>query len=427
MMQLLFKLFLACFETFLIIYFLNNLLTKIDELEHERKIAYIAYFVFQCITYLIDFPFFSTSYYYVLFALAIASLFYFNEIRIKLIATSMFVTLNYASKLLSTIIFSALANNHIADNPFTYVLNLPTQLIACIIMVFVISLIIALRKVSNNVVRVMVNTLIFILPLTILYVSMHLLENLQPVNLYFNITMLLFCYTFLLFFIIDQIIFSNANLLQSNLMHERLQMQSVYYKDIEKYNRNMSRYKHDMINHLDSVYGMLEKNEIEEAKHYLESISEKLNRVEAVINTGNSVIDVIYNAKASLAKSNHILCRNNIVVPPHLNIDSVDLSVILSNLLDNAIEASLKLEDNRMIESHIHIYKGNLFISVKNNYNGEIISSHAVYLTTKKDSHEHGIGLKNVQHVVTKYNGTQNVEHDEHTFTVSIMIPAIEN
>lgn len=426
MIQTFFKLFLACFETFLIIYFLNNLLTKIDELKHQRTIAYIVYFIFQCITYLIDFPFFSTSYYYVLFTLVIAMLFYFNELRIKLIASSMFVTLNYASKLLSTIIFTTLANNHIADNPFTYVLNLPTQLIACIIMALVISLIIALRRVSNNAVRIMVNTLIFILPLTILYVSMHLLENLQPVNLYFNITMLLFCYTFLLFFIIDQIIFSNANLLQSNLMHERLQMQSVYYKDIEKYNRNMSRYKHDMINHLDSVYGMLEKNEIEEAKHYLESISEKLNRVEAVINTGNSVIDVIYNAKASLAKSNHIVCRNNIVVPPHLNIDSVDLSVILSNLLDNAIEASLKLEENRMIESHIHIYKGNLFISVKNNYNGEIISSHAVYLTTKKDSHEHGIGLKNVQHVVTKYNGTQNVEHDEHTFTVSIMIPSIE-
>lgn len=426
-MQTLFKLFLACFETFLIIYFLNNLLTKIDERKHERTAAYFAYFVFQCITYLIDFPFFSTSYYYVLFTLAIAVLFYFNEIRIKLIASSMFVTLNYASKLLSTIIFTALTKYNIADNPFTYVLNLPTQLIACIIMALVISLIIALRKVSNNAVRIMVNTLIFILPLTILYVSMHLLENLQPVNLYFNITMLLFCYTFLLFFIIDQIIYSNANLLQSNLMHERLQMQSVYYKDIEKYNRNMSRYKHDMNNHLDSVYGMLENNEIEEAKHYLESISKKLNRVEAVINTGNSVIDVIYNAKASLAKANHIVCHNNIVVPPHLDIDSVDLSVILSNLLDNAIEASLKLEDNRMIESHIHLYKGNLFISVKNNYNGEIISSHAVYLTTKKDSHEHGIGLKNVQHVVTKYNGTQNVEHDEHTFTVSIMIPSISN
>ena len=423
MIELLFKLFLATCETFLIVYFLNNLLTKIDELKHERTVAYVLYFVFQCITYLIDFPFFSTSTYYVLFTLVISLLFYFNEIRIKLIASSMFVTLNYASKLLSAIIFTALTDYTMTNNPFTYVLNLPTQLMACIIMALVITLIIALRKISNNAVKILVNILIFILPLTILYVSMHLLENLQPVYLYFNITMLLFCYTFLLFFIIDQIIYSNTHLMQSNLMHERLQMQSVYYKDIEQYNHNMSRYKHDMINHLDSVYGMLESNEIEEAKNYLESISKKLNRVEAVINTGNSVIDVIYNAKASLAKANHIVCHNNIVVPPHIDIDSVDLSVILSNLLDNAIEASLKLESDRMIESHIHIYKGNLFISVKNHYNGEIISSHAVYLTTKKDSHEHGLGLKNVQHVVTKYNGTQNVEHDDTTFTVSIMIP----
>ncbi len=67
MIELLFKLFLATCETFLIVYFLNNLLTKIDELKHERTVAYVLYFVFQCITYLIDFPFFSTSTYYVLF------------------------------------------------------------------------------------------------------------------------------------------------------------------------------------------------------------------------------------------------------------------------------------------------------------------------------------------------------------------------
>lgn len=425
-MEQLFKIFLSAFETILLVLFLNTILTKIDEVEKERHTAYFLYFIFQCVTYLIDFPFFSTSYAYIAFTLLISIFFYYNEIRIKLVSSSMFVTLNYASKLLAASLFALLEKHPITTNPFKYVLNLKMQMMACLIMALVIFVIIIMRKLNKVFVRHLVNILIFILPLMILFMSMHLLEDLTTINLYFNIIVLLFCYTFLLFFIIDQIMFSNENYNQSQLIKERLQMQSTYYRDIEKYNKDMSRYKHDMMNHLHSIYGMLESKKYEDAENYLLSITDSMARIKPVINTGNAVIDVIFNSKVNLAKDNEIVCHNMIVVPPVLKIDAVDLSVILLNVLDNAIEASLKIKENRMIDTHIHIYKGALFISVKNRYNGEIKSSHTVYLSTKQNSREHGIGLINVNSVVQKYHGILNVEHDDEFFTISIMIP-LEN
>lgn len=357
----------------------------------------------------------------------ISLVFYYNDLRIKLLSSSMFVTLNYASKLLAVDIYSMLHRFSLSSDPFTYVLNVKTQVIACLIMTSIIFIIIGMRKVRDKIMRHIINGLIFILPLTMLYMTMHLLKSVDDMNFYFNVTMILFCYTFFLFFIIDQIIYSNMNSTQSKLMQDHLKMQTQYYEDIEKYNQDMSRYKHDMLNHLDNIYGMLEHQDIEGAQDYLVSIHNNLQKVKAVINTGNSIIDVIFNSKASLASEYNIACYNNIVVPPHIRINNVDLSIILSNVLDNAIEASQKITENRFIDSHIHIYKDSLFISVSNRFDGNVRFQHNLYLTTKKEQSAHGIGLRNVNYVVNKHGGTMTIEHKDQIFTLSIMLPLEES
>lgn len=422
-MDALIKSFLAVYETALLYFFFDILLIRKTERKRGLMAAFFFYFIFQCITYLIDFPFFSTSYYYIAFTLMISLAFYYNDLRIKLLSSSMFVTLNYASKLLAVDIYALIHRTAISSDPFTYVLNAKAQAIACLIMTAILLVIIGMRNIRDKIMRHIINLLIFILPLTMLYMTMHLLRSVGEMNFYFNVTMILFCYTFFLFFIIDQIIYSNMNSTQSKLMQNRLQMQTKYYKDIEKYNQDMSRYKHDMLNHLDNIYGMLEQQDIEGAEEYLVSIHNNLQKVKAVINTGNSIIDVIFNSKASLAREYNIACYNNIVVPPRISINSVDLSIILSNVLDNAIEANQKITENRFIDSHIHIYKDSLFISVSNRFDGNVRFQHDSYLTTKKEQSDHGIGLQNVKYVVNKHEGTMKIEHDDQIFTLSIMLP----
>lgn len=422
-MEKIFQIFLAFYETILLLVFLDIMLIKNQKLKKEKIFVFNFYFLFQCITYLVDYPFFSTSFCYIIFTIGISTFFYCNEIRVKLISASMFVTLNYASKLLTVSLYSLLHRSPVSPHLFAFVLNSQMQIVACLIMTLVIFIIIGMRKINRHVAQYITNIFICILPLSILYMSIQLLEISHTLYLYFAISSILFSYTFILFFITDQIIFSNYNITQSKLMKERLKMQTIYYNDMEQYNKKMSHIKHDMINHLQTIYSMLDNQQISQAQKYLTSFYHNLKNIEPVTHTGNSVVDVILNAKLATAKSNHIEFHNSIVIPPTLPIDSVDLSIILSNLLDNAIEANMKIDEDRFIGVTIHIYKQSLFISVKNHYNGQIRHINSEYFTTKKNTHGHGLGLKNINYVIQKYNGSLNIEHDQKEFTISIIIP----
>lgn len=425
MINILSRLTLAFFETVLLYFCFDNLMIERGDRKRESKFMFFIYFIFQSITYLIDFPFFSTSYYYIAFSLFIAMRYYHNQVRIKLIISSLFVTLNYASKLLSAIIVTMLTAGFLPTNPFHYVLDIKTQALACLIILVSISIIILLRKTTLSFVKYLVNVLIFTLPLINLFVSMQILRHIDTTIIYYNVAFLLFAYSFFLFVIIDQIIHSSQVELTADVMGERLQMQSVYYKDIENYNHEMSRVRHEIKNHLTNVLALLIKDDTESAKTYISSITKEVLDVTPVINTGNSVVDVIFNSKVKKANDLNIKCKNDIVVPPTLKIDTVDLSVILSNLLDNSIEACQQIPDKRFINAKIMIYKESLFIEIANNFNGHVIKDdNNQFLSTKSSTFEHGIGLGNVIQVVKKYNGSFNVTHENHIFCITIIIPS---
>lgn len=425
-MEIFLKCLLGAFETFLLIFFLNSVLIKNDERQKMRRIAFLSYFIFQCFTYIVDFPFFSTSYFYILFSLFISLCFYYDEIRVKLIASSLFVTLNYAGKLLSSILYTTFSHLELPPDPFHYVLNLQTQFLACLIIFFVILTIILTRRSSFKHLKVAVNLMLFFFPLLNLFATMNVLKDINSQILYYDITFLLFGYTFFLFFIIDQIVYSSERHHHSQVMDERLSMQNKYYKDIEQYNLEMKRFRHDMRNHLSMIAGMLKNEQLEDAASYVALISEKIDSIRSVINSGNTIVDIVLNNKAALARDQGIATHHELVIPPILAIDSVDLSVILGNLYDNAIEANEQILNDKWIKVQILIYKGALFIDFKNHYDGFIKTSEHHYLSRKANSSEHGIGLSNVRMVVEKNHGTITVSHDDKIFNISIMLPQKE-
>lgn len=426
-MIILLQCLLGAFETFLLIFFLNSVLIKNNERQKIRRIAFLCYFLFQCFTYIVDFPFFSTSYFYIIFSLLISLCFYYNEIRVKLIASSLFVTLNYAGKLLSSILYTTIAHLELPPDPFHYVLNLQTQFLACLIIFFVILTIILTRRSSFKHLRVGVNLMLFIFPLLNLFATMNVLKDIDSQILYYDITFLLFGYTFFLFFIIDQIVYSSERHHHSQVMDERLSMQNKYYKDIEQYNLEMKRFRHDMKNHLSTIDGMLKSEQVSDAASYVALISEKIDSIRSVINSGNTIVDIVLNNKAALAREKNITTYHDLVIPPTLAIDSVDLSIILGNLYDNAIEASEQIITDKWIRVQLLIYKDVLFIDFKNHFDGIIKTSEHHYLSRKTNSSEHGIGLSNVLMVVDKHHGTITINHDDKIFNISIMIPQSEN
>ena len=98
-----------------------------------------------------------------------------------------------------------------------------------------------------------------------------------------------------------------------------------------------------------------------------------------------------------------------------------DMNVLLSNLFDNAIEASSATTD-RIFTIHIKYAKEIMYVEISNSYAGKIRKKGEDYQTTKSDKRLHGYGLKNVKYIVSKYHGTINTKTENHIFSVFIYL-----
>ncbi len=99
------------------------------------------------------------------------------------------------------------------------------------------------------------------------------------------------------------------------------------------------------------------------------------------------------------------------------------MTVILGNLLDNALQAVLLVTENRFIDFAIHYSKGMLLIKVTNPFKTPITKhENGVIVTSKADKKNHGYGLKSVNETVEKYNGTVDINPDNDIFTITVVL-----
>ena len=204
-------------------------------------------------------------------------------------------------------------------------------------------------------------------------------------------------------------------------MHSRIfeLEKNYYYRQAEMLqvkNKELSEFRHDINNHLYSLAGMAGDNN-PEIKQYIEGITHRLQKTVMFSDTGNIAIDSILNYKLSVAKDNNVKIFTNISVPVHIVSDAEIIVTILSNLLDNAIEAGKKI-DNPYIKIKIIYLKGLLSIEVINNYNGMVNTKKGKVVTSKQNKEFHGIGLQNVETAVNENNGYLNINYDEKEFKV---------
>ena len=179
----------------------------------------------------------------------------------------------------------------------------------------------------------------------------------------------------------------------------------------------LRRFRHDYKNHMIVVNAYLERGKIDEAREYLNLLNNSINGVLNKIKTGNFVSDAILNSKAVTAAKSSIEFSFNGMIPSK-GITDEDLCTILSNLIDNAIEACEKIPDKKVIDIESGISNGFFILSVSNPTGNKIINPKLK--TTKKDKKNHGIGLKNVERALKKYNGVMTADISENTFTADI-------
>lgn len=223
--------------------------------------------------------------------------------------------------------------------------------------------------------------------------------------------------------------------LSGELKLQEKQLESkIYYREKHYYENQLKiinesqgqirTLKHDLKTHQFAMKSLLENNQIQDALRYLNQIS---NSIEAnhlnYIDTNNIHIDSILNYKISLAANKNILIRCQIKIPDHLDVEPFDISVILGNLLDNAIEAEeLRKCKNKVVDLTMKYDRGCFYLKITNKFTHNLNRVNGIFHTHKEDVNNHGLGLKSVQRSVEKYNGILSFDVKDDVFCAKVFL-----
>lgn len=212
---------------------------------------------------------------------------------------------------------------------------------------------------------------------------------------------------------------NNARLLA---LSQQLQFQEKNIKGISSLYSSQRKQVHDFRAHLNTLTELLDNAHYNDAKEYLKSISDQHNEQVFLVNCHHAVLDAIFNLKASEALKKNINIHFEVNDLSQLSFNPIDLTVLLSNLLDNAIEGCRKIHSEREIQIFASLERERFCCIVRNTSlpvritNGEI-------LTTKSNSNLHGYGLINVKAILNKHNGEYTMSYKNGFFQFIFELP----
>lgn len=179
--------------------------------------------------------------------------------------------------------------------------------------------------------------------------------------------------------------------------------------------------RHDMKNQILVLLSFVDNNDYEHIASHSQFMLENIEGTKTLASSGHFVIDSLINYKLSSCED---VTRNvNLQVTEDLPILAYDLTVILGNLIDNAVTAVNQTIDEKIINLLLDCDKGNFVLVLENSFQGKLHYEHGRYHSTKPFSGKHGYGLENVEKSVKKYHGSLDLEHRSNRFVVTIVIP----
>ena len=264
---------------------------------------------------------------------------------------------------------------------------------------------------------------ILTIPVGTLYLLITIFTGEGPtITTIFISTTLVLIINFGTFYLYDEI----SKILSDNIDRVLMQQQNIYYeKQFELMKTSLkatNTIKHDLKNHLTSLYILAEEDKKEELLYHLSDVVEVMNSKKEFASTGNVVIDSIINFKLQEIDKENISVNLDLKIPKELGFPTFDMTVILGNLLDNALNAVKKLEKNRYINIKMKYTKGRLILKIENSFDGIVVKKDGIIDTSQSDKINHGIGLQSVQAVIKKYDGTIEYEYDSNKFHTALLM-----
>ena len=184
------------------------------------------------------------------------------------------------------------------------------------------------------------------------------------------------------------------------------------------------RIRHDFNNHISCVDMLLQMGNIEKARNYIQKLT-KLTEIQMMnVTKGNTIAEAVIHQKRLRAKQYNIEIEEIGELPAELEMEDVDLCALLSNGLDNAIEATSQIEDGEKRKIIIKVIEREQHIELEiSNPIKENIQTGKILVTTKEDTKMHGIGMHSMNKTVEKYKGRLNWQCEDKEFTLRVVLP----
>lgn len=312
--------------------------------------------------------------------------------------------------------------SRIPQDPISFTMDVIIYIVIFISITSLIWLLLA-RKIKQNKDVIIHRPMVVILTLVFVLVSV-ILNAISTYNSYIDYSQIDLIISSILSIIIcvlslgmqflssNQINLKNQLEIANHIIHEGNKQFQQSKQNIELMNIKCHDLKHQIKN--------LINQKVDEKE--LKEITSIINVYDSSIKTGNDVLDIVLTQK-TLECNTKDICLTCLINGKLLNfMQETDIYSLFGNALDNSIEASLQVNENKRIISLTSSEKNNLlFVTLKNYTKNEPIFIDNLPQTTKDDKNYHGFGSKSIKRIVEKYNGTIHYFYDKEIFTLSII------
>ncbi len=208
------------------------------------------------------------------------------------------------------------------------------------------------------------------------------------------------------------------------LVEYQTEQSEKHLNEVRSIHKEMRGYKHDFHHHLQALKGQLEAGEVDRALAYIEQLDNQLMNVDTLLKTGNVSLDAIFSAKIFQAQAENITVTVKANVPDTLTISDLELSIIIGNLLDNAIEACRTVTGERFIRIFISMKGTMLYFSMLNAAGAKRKKTGSLFATHKDGVH--GFGLRRAEAIIEEHGGWIKYNSEDGAFTSEFLVPALE-
>ena len=245
-----------------------------------------------------------------------------------------------------------------------------------------------------------------------------------------TLSLLGYCFLFLLFALLIVFEYVGVVLRKNRALEQQHQLALIeeqQYQFMVTTAESLAHWKHDYQGQLRLISALIADENYLELHQFATRMDAELGASESFLFTGNRTMDAVISLRMLDANRHNIPFETKLYLPERLPLEEVYFSVLIGNILDNAVEACLKVDSTPMkIYFEMKPWKKMLYIFCSNTSDGKYLRGENETLLSTKKTKGHGIGMRRIQEIVEEAGGACQFSPEAHQFSVSIMLPLKE-